>query len=198
MHSGNVNRRDVMRMLALAVGGTAFLPELLSAKISDHARTIFIPPGEGKKGKMGVNDIVFKLYASQTDGNLGSSEIVLQPGLLGSIPHYHNSFDEVCIVLEGTVIIQVEKEIYTVAAGGWHMRPRGSIHCFWNSGTVPARFIELYIPAGHEVFMQALTELFIGNKIPSQQEVTDLGEKYDTHFKWDQLPEVMKQNNVHL
>ena len=149
-------------------------------------------------GKMGVNDIVFKLNRSQTDGNLGSSEIVLQPGLLGSIPHYHNRFDEVCIVLEGSVTIKIENEIYNVAAGGWHLRPRGSVHCFWNSGTIAARFIELYIPAGHEVFMQHLADLFIDNKIPSQKQVSELGEKYDTHFKWDQLPDVLKQYNVHL
>ncbi len=195
---GNLNRRDVMRMLALAIGGTAFLPELSLARTTDNSRTVFIPPGSGKKGKMGINDIVFKLNKSQTDGNLGSSEITLQPGLLGSIPHYHNSFDEVCIVLEGTVIIKIENEIYTVAAGGWHLRPRGSVHCFWNSGSAAARFIELYIPAGHEAFMQNLADLFIDNKIPIQQQVTELGEKYDTHFKWDQLPEVMKQYNVHL
>lgn len=198
MMPGNLNRRDVMRVLALTIGGTALLPELLLARTTDDPRTVFIPSGAGKKGKIVVNDIVFKLNKSQTDGNLGSSEITLYPGLLGSIPHYHNSFDEVCIVLEGTVTIKIENEIYTVAAGGWHLRPRRSVHCFWNSGSIAARFIELYIPAGHEAFMQNLADLFIDNKIPSQQQVTDLGEKYDTHFKWDQLPEILKQYNVHL
>lgn len=194
----NLNRRDLMRLLVLTVGGTAFLPGLSFAEATDHVRTVFIPTGEGKKGKMGINDLVFKLNKSQTDGKLGSSEITLYPGLLGSIPHYHNSFDEVCIVLEGTVTIKIEEEIYTVSQGGWHLRPRRSVHCFWNSGNIAARFIELYIPAGHEAFMQNLADLFIDNKKPSQQQVTDLGETYDTHFKWDQLPGVMKQYNVHL
>lgn len=198
MNKSNLNRRELMRLLSLTMAGAALLPASSFAGATDKGRTVFIPPGEGKKGKMGVNDIVFKLNRSQTDGNLGSAEIVLQPGLLGSIPHYHNSFDEVCIVLEGSVTIKIENEIYNVAAGGWHLRPRGSVHCFWNAGTIAVRFIELYIPAGHEIFMQNLADLFIDNKIPSQQQVADLGEKYDTHFKWDQLPEVMKQYNVHL
>ena len=118
MNKSNLNRRELMRLLSLTMAGAALLPASSFAGATDKGRTVFIPPGEGKKGKMGVNDIVFKLNRSQTDGNLGSAEIVLQPGLLGSIPHYHNSFDEVCIVLEGSVTIKIENEIYNVAAGG--------------------------------------------------------------------------------
>ena len=193
-----LKRREVMRLLALTIGGSALLPEFSVGKIPDHSRKIFIPAGEGKKAKMGVNDIVFKLDKSQTAGNLGSSEIFLYPGILGSIPHYHNTFDEVCVVLEGAVTIKVENDIDTVSAGGWHLRPRGSVHSFWNSGTVGTRFIELYIPAGHEAFMRHLTDFFIDDKIPTHEQVTELGNRYDTHFKWDLLPGILKKYNLHL
>ena len=187
-----------MRLLAATMAGTLLLPNVILSSPKVKRRAVFIPTGEGKKGKMGDNSIVFKLDKSQTVGNLGSSEITLKPGYLGSIPHFHKTFDEVCIVLEGMVTIRVVDEIYDVAAGGWHLRPRGSVHCFWNSGNVDARFIELYIPAGHEQFMKELTDLFIDGKKPTQQQINKLGEKYDTHFQWDQLPEVLNKYKVHL
>ena len=187
-----------MRLLAMTMVGSIFIPNLAKANPKVGHKPIFIPPGVGKKGKMGDNDIIFKLEKSQTSGKLGSSEITLKPGYLGSVPHFHKTFDEVCIILEGTVTIKVVDEIDEVAAGGWHLRPKGSVHCFWNSGKVDARFIELYIPAGHEQFMQELTNLFIDNKRPTQEQITQLGEKFDTHFQWDQLPEVLNKYKVHL
>jgi mannose-6-phosphate isomerase-like protein (cupin superfamily) len=198
MNSDSLNRRDVMRLLALTMAGTILLPNVTLADPKIKRKPVFIPVGEGKKGKMGDNSIVFKLDKSQTLGNLGRSEITLKPGYLGSIPHFHKTFDEVCIVLEGMVTIKVVDEIYNVAAGGWHLRPRGSVHCFWNSGNVDARFIELYIPAGHEQFMLQLTNLFIGGKIPTHKQITQLGEKFDTHFQWDQLQQVLDNYKVHL
>ena len=198
MNSDSFNRRDVMRLLALTMAGNILLPGVTIADPKVKRKPVFIPVGQGKTGKMGDNSIVFKLDKSQTLGNLGSSEITLKPGYLGSIPHFHKTFDEACIVLEGMVTIRVVDEIYDVAAGGWHLRPRGSVHCFWNSGNVDARFIELYIPAGHEQFMKELTDLFIDGKKPTQQQINKLGEKYDTHFQWDQLPEVLNKYKVHL
>jgi uncharacterized cupin superfamily protein len=198
MNPNSLNRREVMRLLAVTMTGAILLPDTTVANPKAKRKPVFIPVGEGKKGKMGDNSIVFKLDKSQTLGNLGSSEITLKPGYLGSIPHFHKTFDEVCIVLEGEVTIKVVDEIYNVAAGGWHLRPRGSVHCFWNDKNVDAKFIELYIPAGHEQFMLQLTNLFIGDKIPSHKQITQLGEKFDTHFQWDQLQQVLDKYKVHL
>lgn len=194
----HLNRRKVLQLLALTMTGVVLSPELSRADPAGDSKPVFIPPGAGKKAKMGDNDIVFKLDKSQTSGNLGSSEITLKAGYLGSIPHFHKTFDEVCIVLEGMVTIKVGDEIHEVAAGGWHLRTRGLVHCFWNAGKTDARFIELYIPAGHEEFMQALTKMFENNQRPTHEELTRLGEKFDTHFQWGQLPEVMSKYQVHL
>ena len=198
MNSTAVDRRDVLRLLAATMTSSILFPDIVQASPQAARKPVFIPPGTGEKAKMGDNDIVFKLDKSQTSGNLGSSEITLKPGYLGSIPHFHTSFDEVCIVLEGVVTIKVVDEIDSVAAGGWHLRPRGSVHCFWNGGAVDARFIELYIPGGHERFMQALAGLFSDHKIPTHDQINYLGRRFDTHFQWDQLPEVLNKYKVHL
>jgi hypothetical protein len=92
----------------------------------------------------------------------------------------------------------VGNEIFEVKAGGWHLRPRGIVHSFWNSGKVPAKFIELCIPGGHEKYMQELTTLFTGGRTPKPEEVHAVAKKHDIEFFWDQLPALLKKYKVRL
>ena len=191
-----------MQLLAATMAGNAILPlHTLAAqtvKSNDSPKPVYIPPGAGIKGNIAVNEIVFKLSKEQTSGNLGSAETTLYPGYMGAVPHRHQNFDEVCRVLEGTLTIMVGEEIFTVEAGGWHLRPRGIVHSFWNSGKVPVKFIELYLPGGHEVYMQELTALFVNGRIPKPEEVNAVAQKHDIEFFWDQLPPLLEKYKVHL
>jgi mannose-6-phosphate isomerase-like protein (cupin superfamily) len=196
-----------MQMLATTMVGGSLIPlTSFAGGKKNHGKPrpegdpqpVYIPPGEGKKGNISVNEIVFKLNKSQTSGNLGSAETTLYPGFMGAIPHRHQNFDEVCRVLEGTLTIMVGEEIFNLKPGAWHLRPRGIVHSFWNSGKTPARFIELYIPGGHEAYMQELTTLFVGGKLPKPEELDAVAKKHDIEFFWDQLPAILKKYNVHL
>jgi mannose-6-phosphate isomerase-like protein (cupin superfamily) len=201
-----LSRRRLMQLLTLTMVGTTFsgltagaqsIPTLTTEGL-DGPKPVFIPPGGGQKGKIGDNDITFKLDKSQTAGNLGSAEEILLPGHLGAPPHYHKSFDETCIVLEGTLHIMVGEEVFVVPAGGWHLRPRGIVHTFWNSGTTPTRFIELYTPGGHEAYMKDLAKLFEGGKRAKPADLAKLAELYDIIFAFDKLQGIMEKYEVHL
>lgn len=70
MNTETLNRRDVMRFLAVTMAGTVLLPSVtLASDTKVKRKSVFIPVGVGKKGKMGDNSIVFKLDKSQTLGN---------------------------------------------------------------------------------------------------------------------------------
>jgi mannose-6-phosphate isomerase-like protein (cupin superfamily) len=168
------------------------------APLPPGPKPVFIAPGAGRKGHISVNEVVFKLSKDQTSGNLGSAETTLLPGYMGAPPHRHQHFDEVCRVLEGTLSILVGEEVYTVPAGGWHLRPRGIVHSFWNSGPVPVKFIELYLPGGHEAYMQELTTLFENGRTPQPSELDAVARKYDIEFFWDQLPPLLQKYQVRL
>ncbi|MEO5943841.1 MAG: cupin domain-containing protein [Ferruginibacter sp.] len=206
MNDNHVSRRRLMQLLTLTMMGTAFSKlkagttsnSIFLPHKADGPKPIFIPPGAGEKGKIGDNDITFKLDKSQTSGNLGSAETILLPGNLGAPPHHHKTFDEICIVQEGTLHIMVGEEVFEVKAGGWHLRPRGIVHTFWNTGDIPAKFIELYAPGGHEAYMKGLTKLFEGNKRPTAADLKKLGDQYDITFEFDKLEGVIKKYNVHL
>ncbi|MEE1945975.1 cupin domain-containing protein [Pedobacter sp. KR3-3] len=194
-----------MQLLTTTMVGSAFYPKLnagTSYLFDDDKqgkpKPVFIAPGAGDKGRFGGANITFKLDKSQTSGNLGSSEIILQAGHLGAPPHHHKGFDEICIVQEGVLNILVGEEVFEVKAGGWHLRPRGITHTFWNSGTTPAKFIELYSPAGHEAYMKALAKLFEDGKKPQPDDLAKLADKYDIVFEFEKLKGIMDKYKVHL
>jgi len=216
MNPHHLERRRVMQMLTATMIGSAVLTSPTCASLlpgsapgesraksrdqsHDKSGAVFIPAGSGKKGGFGNNsaaEITFKLDKSQTNGHLGCAEVNLQPGRMGAVPHFHQSFDEICRVLEGTVTVLVGDEVVDVPAGAWHLRPRGKVHSYWNTGNVASRAIEMYIPGGHEEYMKALTELFANPVPPTPDEVGLLGKRYDTTFAWDRLPILMKKYGV--
>lgn len=208
MNNSNLTRRRLMQLLTVTMIGNSFSKlgatnpqspnKSLSPQIFEDPQPVYIPPGGGQKGKIADNEIVFKLDKSQTSGLLGSTEGILLPGYLGAPPHLHKGFDEICIVQEGAVHIMVGEEVVEVPAGGWHLRPRGMVHTFWNSGKTPARYIELFSPGGHEEYMKELAQLFENGKRPKPDDLSKLASRHDITFHFDKLKGLMDKYKVHL
>ncbi len=158
-------------------------------------KSVFIAPNSRRHGKFA--QIAFKMTSEDTDGLLGSTELVLEPGTIGAVPHLHRGFDEICRVVEGTVDIMVDDQVTAVPAGGWHLRPRGRIHAFWNSGTTQARCVEIYVPGGHERYMNELADLF-ENGPPKRDAVQALATHHDIEFHFELLDGLMRRYKVKL
>lgn len=195
-----LTRRQLLQQSAILLAGTALPATLLAQQeaAGTPPETIFIPPGGGKKGRIGRSDVSFKLNAAHTSGQFGSVELSIPPGQLGAPPHLHKNFDEICIVLEGAVHIMVEDEVTEVKKGGWHLRPRGKVHTFWNSGKKKAKVIELCSPGGHEAYMMELAALFENNGRPAPGALNKLAEKHDIVFRFDLLEGILKKYRVAL
>ncbi|MFN8354707.1 MAG: cupin domain-containing protein [Spirosomataceae bacterium] len=192
------NRRQLLQQLSAIMIGTALdITPSEGASLADE-KAVYIPSGTGLVEKFGGIEMVFKLSKAQTHGSLGSEESILQPGFMGAPPHLHQTFDEITIVLEGSVTILVGDEVTVVKAGDWHLRPRQVMHCFWNADTKPARYIDLFVPGGHEAYLQDLARLFHNNGRPTPDDFARLEKTHDIQYFWNKLPEIMKKYNVHL
>lgn len=200
MENLTIDRRTLMRSLATVMLGSALPYDLYAVPQDeqDPKTVIHVPAGGGKKGKIGDGDIIFKFDSAQTNGHMGVSESVLPAGFLGAPPHSHKSFDEICRVTQGMLHMMVGDQVYQVKAGDWHLRPRGIVHTFWNAGPEPAKFIELYVPGGHEAYMQALADMFIGGKRPDPGALEGLAKRFDIAFDWSRLKPIMDKYKVHL
>lgn len=205
MGKSNYSRRELMKMMSLTMVGSTVLPFFAGASenepldfFDESPKAIHIKKGAGKTGVIGGMDLIFKLTKAQTGGHMGCDEVTMKPGFLGAPPHMHKTFDEICYVLEGTINIMVGDEVFEVNAGDWHLRPRGIVHTFWNSGKENARFIDIYVPGGHEAYMMELASLFENNNKPKPADFVALANKHDIVFSWDKLAGILEKHNVHL
>jgi mannose-6-phosphate isomerase-like protein (cupin superfamily) len=202
-----INRRALMKWLVAASATASFG----SARAADEPKApykeapvprakqpremVYIAPNARRHGKFA--QIAFKMASEDTDGLLGSAEIVLEPGRFGAAPHLHRGFDEICRVLEGTVHILTGDQVTEVPAGGWHLRPRGLIHAFWNAGSKPARCVEIYVPGGHERYMNELADLFEQGP-PAKGAIIELASRHDIEWHFELLAGLEKRYNVKL
>jgi mannose-6-phosphate isomerase-like protein (cupin superfamily) len=199
-----MNRRSMMKWLVAASASASFGSVLRAAdsRISEPKLPprdfVFIPPDARRHGMIGPNQIAFKLASKDTAGLIASTELVMEAGTLGAPPHLHHGLDEICRVIEGTVHVMVDGNVTAVPAGGWHLRPRGLVHTFWNSGPERARCIEIYVPGGHERYMMDLADLFENGARPQPDALQALAAKHDIEFHFEQLDDVMKRYNVKL
>ena len=60
------------------------------------------------------------------------------------------------------------------------------------------RFVDIYIPGGHEDYMADLAKLFENNGRPQKEDFTLLEQKHDIVYFWNKLPDIMSKYKVHL
>ncbi len=201
MNTANLERRNLLKLLTISAGSAIISPIITSAAnlpAEEVPKPVYIAPGEGEKYKIPSGEVIFKLNKAQTVGNLGSNEGLLAPGFLGAPPHFHKTFDEICIVQEGTLHVMVGEEVYEVAAGGWHLRPRSMVHTFWNSGNSPAKYIELFTPGGFEEYLKGLYKIVSTTTPIDTKAIGELVKKHDIILRFDLLNGIMDKYKVHL
>lgn len=112
-----------------------------------------MPPLEAGPGGLDTRTWV---RSTQTNNQFSCVEAAVAPKTMGPPPHIHKELDEICFVLEGTASVMVGGEVYEVKAGGFHMRPRGIVHTFWNASNEKLRFMDLYFNQNFEDYLEEL------------------------------------------
>ena len=99
------------------------------------------------------DEIAFLLTGEETDGALFLSELSVPPGG-GPPPHIHTREDESFYIREGTLAIRVGDRTFHVSPGDFVHVPRGTVHCFTNTGSGHAKMLVSFTPAGMEKFFE--------------------------------------------
>jgi mannose-6-phosphate isomerase-like protein (cupin superfamily) len=145
-----MDRRELIKNLGLLTG-TTFLTsgELLAKEKAntvniglDELQPVLILPNEGEK----YGGYIRKITKQHTGGAFSSLDTILKNGYLGAPPHLHQDLDEIMYVIDGTVTVMAGNEVVEVPAGGWHLRPRKIMHCFWNTCGKDAHVIDMFLP----------------------------------------------------
>lgn len=91
-------------------------------------------------------------------GGLTLMVMDLRPGD-GSPPHIHHDADEAWYVLEGELTFYSGAWSAAAGAGDFVLVPRGAVHNYTVTSAIPARYLEMFAPAGKERFFEELSEL---------------------------------------
>ena len=139
-----------------------------------------------------------KLQHTQADQQISCVECWLEPRQMGPPPHIHYALDEIMRVIEGTVSVLEGEKVVEVSAGGWHYRPRGIVHTFWNGHDVPAKFIDIY-PSSQDFahYLEELSDLGLAmhnegvNPFAPESiaRFKELDARYDHEVFYEQMPE---------
>ena len=159
-------RRDALQQILAAASATSLLgisafdtsAQTIKKRPKDPLGPFYIPPAKPLQlGSKGIN-MRTCIRSSQTNMQYSCVEFIVGPKQMGPPPHIHKDLDEIMFVLEGTVSIMVEETIYEVKAGGWHLRPHGIVHTFWNATNKPVRYIDMYFNQNFEDFVEELND----------------------------------------
>lgn len=137
------------------------LPFLGEMPLSPHSEPSdklkpFVLSAQPPLEHMGGMQVRTWVRQSMTGGLYSSVECAVAPGLMGPPPHYHQALDELMYVAEGTAHILLGDEVVKVQAGGWHLRPRGIVHTFFNPEKTGLRFFDMYFQQPFEDYLEAV------------------------------------------
>ncbi len=141
--------------------------------------------------------IRIKVRTKNTDNQIGCVELSLAPKTMGPPPHVHKELDELMFVQKGEVHVMVGEEVTIVKAGGYHMRPHGIIHCFWNASDEPAHFTDFFCNQNfddffEELFFKIIPELKAQNLLLNSPEGMKRRADLDKRFGLTPFPEKRK------
>ncbi|MEU7876428.1 cupin domain-containing protein [Dactylosporangium sp. NPDC049140] len=154
---------------------------------------LLLPPGGGRR----IQAMTLKSGAGQS-ATWSAFEAEVAPGFdVGA--HRHQQAEEVFYVLEGELDLlafhptgnaggdwrtwesQTGATVFRGGPGSFMFVPAGCPHAFFNPGRETARMLFLVSPAGHELYLQELTDLLAAGGPPDQAAIAALRSRHDIH-----------------
>jgi mannose-6-phosphate isomerase-like protein (cupin superfamily) len=113
----------------------------------------YVPTGTGPAYWGPGDEVTFLITGEETDGAVFMAELSVPPAG-GPPPHIHHREDESFYIREGTLAIRVGDRTVNVSPGDFVHVPRGTVHCFKNTGNTQAKMLVTFTPGGMEKFFE--------------------------------------------
>jgi quercetin dioxygenase-like cupin family protein len=156
-----------------------------------------VAPGEGKTVMLFGVRFGYKIESADSGGDLAVLEVEIPPGTLVK-PHGHSREDELSLVLAGTVGVRIGDRVLEAGQGAYLVKPRGTPHAMWNTGSGPAKVIEMLSPGGLERYFEELAPILAHHGGAGPTEHYQLAESYGITIQDDWIEELERTYGVKL
>jgi quercetin dioxygenase-like cupin family protein len=136
-------------------------------------------PGHGDSISVGASAVVFKAEGGDGDGSFSLTEITLEPGFPGPVPHRHGTHLDSFFVLDGTLTLRLGDEETEVAPGSFGVVPPGNVHTFANRSDEPVRALNLMTPGGFEQYLKETAAAMPPGAPPNPALMAEIAASYD-------------------
>jgi len=141
---------------------------------------IVVNANEGKKIPWLGGEITLKITGADSAGSFSICEAVISAGGHGPQLHVHYAHDETYYVIEGELLVSLDRREVVASAGSLIVVPRGIAHTVSNPGDKPMRGLLLFTPAGYERSYEEIAQTFPAAAPPDLAELMPIMKKYDT------------------
>jgi len=135
--------------------------------------------GDADGEVLDAGPVRLRVLAQSPTHPIAVTDNTVPPGFPGPVRHRHAQMLDVFYVLEGELAFDLEGERHVVGPGGFVLVPPGMVHSFANPGTVLARFLNIYQPAGNEQYLKEALKRMAGGRPWSPAEMAEVASQYD-------------------
>jgi quercetin dioxygenase-like cupin family protein len=125
---------------------------LLEMTMTINQNGFFVQPDQGRSYYFGQDFYTFKAIGEETGEAYALCEVIVAPQG-GAPPHRHSRENESFYVQEGEIEFQLDDRTLVATAGTFLHSPKGQLHRFTNTTSVPAKMLVWVTPAGFEKFI---------------------------------------------
>ncbi|WP_414582733.1 cupin domain-containing protein [Scytonema sp. PCC 10023] len=118
-----------------------------------NQQAILMQPGQGASYWFDRDLYIFKAVGEDTGQAYALCEVVVAPQGGGTPPHRHSRENESFYIQEGELEFQLDEQTIVATAGTFLYSPKGQLHRFINTSSMPAKLLIWVTPAGFEKFV---------------------------------------------
>jgi quercetin dioxygenase-like cupin family protein len=141
------------------------------------ARLLYRPVDTGPAYWGPGDRYTFLVTGEESGGAYFAMEALVPPGG-GPPPHIHTREDETFYLIDGQIEFRLGERTILAGPGDFVNVPRGTVHCFHNTGNATARMILTFTPAGMEKFFEETLERASKRTDAPPDNVDDVAARY--------------------
>jgi mannose-6-phosphate isomerase-like protein (cupin superfamily) len=123
--------------------------------------------------------VKMRFLAQSPDEPVAVTDSTVPAGFPGPVMHRHARMTDIFYVLEGELAFDLGGERRVLGPGGFVLVPPGVAHTFANPGPMPARYLNIFQPAGLEQYLKEAAKRMAEGRPWSPAEMAEIASRYD-------------------